>query len=117
MWRAVSNVMTTYACISLSNQGILAGMRPCGIILMLHELFTAESKTQVYGCLHNYYSLHPSTAKTIGLSLPQEQTKLIHMYIHCMCIVQSSSVTMMHVTFENMPEIRIELPTQNILNS
>lgn len=83
MWRAVSNVMTTYACISLSNQGILAGMRPCGIVLMLHELFTAESKTQVYGCLHNYYSLHPSTAKTIGLSLPQEQTKVIHMYVYC----------------------------------
>ena len=58
---------------SLSNQGILARMQPCGIILMLHELFITESKTQVYGCLHNYYCLHPSTAQTIGGSLPEHR--------------------------------------------
>ena len=46
--------------------GILAGMRPCGMIVLLSELFTAESKTQVYGCLHNYYSHHPTTASKIG---------------------------------------------------
>lgn len=46
--------------------GILAGMRPCGIIVLLTELFTAESKVQVYGCLHNYYALHPSCARDIG---------------------------------------------------
>ena len=45
---------------------ILAGSRPCGIIVFLSDLFTAELKTQVYGCLHNYYSLHPSTANSIG---------------------------------------------------
>ena len=46
--------------------GILAGMRPCGMIVLLNELFTSESKSQVYGCLHNYYTLHPVTAKDIG---------------------------------------------------
>ena len=46
--------------------GILAGMRPCGVIVLLSELFTTESKTQVYGCLHNYYSRHPTTANKIG---------------------------------------------------
>ena len=61
--------MHTYDFVYLSNQGILAGMRPCGIIVLLNELFTAESKSQVYGCLHNYYRLHPSTAQSIGLLL------------------------------------------------
>lgn len=46
-------------------------MRPCGIIVFLSELFTAESKTQVYGCLHNYYSHHPSTANEIGIKVMQ----------------------------------------------
>lgn len=46
--------------------GILAGLRPCGIIVLLCELYTAESKTQVYGCLHDYYTRHPTAAKNIG---------------------------------------------------
>ena len=29
--------------------GILSGMRPCGVIVILTELFIAESKSQVYG--------------------------------------------------------------------
>ena len=46
--------------------GILAGMRPCGIILFVSELFIAESLSQVYGCLHNYYRLFPDAVKNIG---------------------------------------------------
>ena len=48
--------------------GVLAGMRPCGMIVLLNELFTAESKTQVYGSLHNFYRMHPAIAHKIGKS-------------------------------------------------
>jgi hypothetical protein len=48
------------------NVGILAGIRPCGIIVMLTELFTSESKTQVYGALHSYVTACPKHAKNIG---------------------------------------------------
>ena len=44
-------------------------MRPCGVIVLLSELFTAESKTQVYGCLHNYYTCHPRAAADIGMAI------------------------------------------------
>lgn len=36
--------------------GLLAGIWPCGVITMLSELYVAESKTQVYGALHDYLS-------------------------------------------------------------
>ena len=39
-------------------QGILAGMKPCGIILTLAELFTLESISEVYGNLHEYLRKH-----------------------------------------------------------
>ena len=32
--------------------GILAGMWPCGIIVLVNELFLSESLSQVYGILH-----------------------------------------------------------------
>ena len=41
-------------------------MRPCGILVLMSKLFTAESKTQVYGHLHDYYARHPHTAREIG---------------------------------------------------
>ena len=34
--------------------GIVAGMWPCGVITFLSELYVAESKTQVYGALHDF---------------------------------------------------------------
>lgn len=34
---------------------ILAGIRPCGIIVLIAELFTAESKSQVYSHLHEFF--------------------------------------------------------------
>ena len=46
--------------------GILAAMRPCGVIVLVTELFIAESKTQVYGCLHNYLARFPNAAKELG---------------------------------------------------
>ena len=50
----------------LKSVGILAGMRPCGVIVLLGELFISESKTQVYGYLHNFFAMHPDVAKCIG---------------------------------------------------
>ena len=34
--------------------GVLLGAWPCGVIVMLGELFGAESKAQVYGLLHAF---------------------------------------------------------------
>ena len=51
MWHTRS----TSRCI-LSTPGVLAGMRPCGIVVMLKELFSAESKLQVYAALHELLS-------------------------------------------------------------
>ena len=34
--------------------GIEAGAWPCGIVVMLSELYGAESKAQVYGALHTF---------------------------------------------------------------
>ena len=31
-------------------------MKPCGIILFVYELFISESKSQVYGILHDVFS-------------------------------------------------------------
>ena len=40
----------------LSLPGTFFGMRPCGIILFSYELFISESKSQVYGILHDVMS-------------------------------------------------------------
>lgn len=65
-------------------------MRPCGIIVLLSELFTAESKTQVYGCLHNYYACHPSAAADIGMAISYHNHVIItfayaHMLTEFIC--------------------------------
>ena len=41
-------------------------MRPCGIIVLLSELYIAESKSQVYGYLHNYYVRYPHAAQKVS---------------------------------------------------
>ena len=46
--------------------GILAGIRPCGTIVLLAELFTAESKSQVYAHLHEFLRINPSVAEKLG---------------------------------------------------
>lgn len=63
---AGNNNYTYYGLLLCPSPGILAGLRPCGVIVFLNELFTSESKTQVYGCLHNYYHKYPITANNIG---------------------------------------------------
>jgi len=44
----------------------MAGMRPCGIIVLLAELFTSESKSQVYANLHEFLRKHPHALNSIG---------------------------------------------------
>ena len=48
--------------------GILAGMRPCWIILFINELFISESLSQVYGILHEFLSRQENVLNNLGLS-------------------------------------------------
>lgn len=50
----------------LSNEGVLAGLWPCGVIAMVSELFISESKSQVYGNLHDFLQASPETAKKLS---------------------------------------------------
>jgi hypothetical protein len=67
--------------VTLFNIGVLAGMRPCGVIVLLSELFIAESKTQVYGSLHNYYSNYPVAAKNIGMAYKSAHINILCTYL------------------------------------
>ena len=46
--------------------GIMAGMRPCGVIVLLSELFISESLPQIYGSLHQFYASNPTAASKIS---------------------------------------------------
>lgn len=46
--------------------GVLAGMRPCGVIVLLSELFSTESKSQVYATLHEYFQRNPVASNDLG---------------------------------------------------
>ena len=49
------NVSTCiYMHIQELDSGILAGIWPCATITLLAELFTSESKAQVYGPVHDF---------------------------------------------------------------
>lgn len=65
VWQRVSTAEHK-TLLLLKSVCILAGMRPCGVIVLLGELFISESKTQVYGYLHNFFAMHPDVAKCIG---------------------------------------------------
>jgi hypothetical protein len=41
-------------------------MWPCGVITLLNELFISESKSQVYGQLHDYLRIAPLTAQNLS---------------------------------------------------
>ena len=49
--------------------GILAGIWPCGVITIVHELFRSEGKAQVYGSLHTFFYENPSTTNRVGRTL------------------------------------------------
>ena len=46
--------------------GILAGIWPCGVITLLGELYVAESKSQVYGSLHNHIQRNSECLSKLG---------------------------------------------------
>ena len=46
--------------------GILAAMWPCGIITHVSELYTAESKSQVYGQLHDLLQTESAMATNLS---------------------------------------------------
>ena len=46
---------------------MLAGVWPCGIITLLRELFVAESKSQVYGHLHQFLQDYSETAHCLSV--------------------------------------------------
>ena len=46
--------------------GVLAGMWPCGVITSVCELFLSESKSQVYGHLHDFLKSAPETASHLS---------------------------------------------------
>ena len=45
----------------------LAGVHPCGIISLIGELFGAESKGQVYGHLHSYFSSNECATNSLSM--------------------------------------------------
>ena len=49
--------------------GILAGMWPCGIISVMAELYVAESKSQVYGALHDFIQRNRVSLPDLSASL------------------------------------------------
>ena len=46
--------------------GIVIGAWPCGTVTKISELFSAESKTQVYGTLHAFLQENQDKTKEIG---------------------------------------------------
>ena len=52
--RNKNEIFNVYICYYtfLCFAGILAGMWPCGILVLLSELFTSESKCQIFASLH-----------------------------------------------------------------
>lgn len=62
--------------ILITSPGVLAGMWPCGILIMLKELFIAESKAQVYAVLHELLSSDPVSTSLRMCELLQKITTL-----------------------------------------
>ena len=54
-----------YICVYII--GLLAGMWPCGTITLIDELFTSESISQVYGCLHGFIHTNSTNTENIGI--------------------------------------------------
>lgn len=46
--------------------GVLAVMWPCGIVNNLSKLYSSESKSLVYGYLHDFYTQMPANASEIS---------------------------------------------------
>lgn len=55
--------------------GVLAGIWPGGVIVLLNVLFTAESKSQVYGILHAFIHNNYKTTEKLGITDSQKLHK------------------------------------------
>lgn len=65
--------------------GILAGVWPCGVITLLGKLYQTESKSQVFGCLHNYFYSNKNTSIIGKLTIDNDHNStsvilVIHRY-------------------------------------
>jgi len=56
--------------------GVLAMMWPCGVISSLSELYNAESKSQVYGQLHDFLRNLPNVASNLSKDVYHVYKKL-----------------------------------------
>ena len=56
-------------CVVYLFTGVLAVMWPCGTIVLLAELFRAESKSQVYAIVHELLSKHTDLLDNLSKSL------------------------------------------------
>ena len=49
------------------HSGVLLGAWPCGTIVMIGELFGAESKSQVFGQLHSFLADNKEATSELGI--------------------------------------------------
>ena len=68
--------------IIITSSRVLAGMWPCGILIMLKELFIAKSKGRLYAALHQLLSSHP-TFTTLDVCVNYDRRILNYMYMLC----------------------------------
>ena len=73
----------------------MVGMRPCGMIFLLAELFKSESKSQVYANLHEFLRKHPCVSNNIGKSSKNQLHDLhggssMHFFVYIYCLPGST---------------------------
>ncbi len=55
-------------CLAFVLIGIVVGAWPCGTVVMVGELFGAESKSQVYGNIHTFLQENEQATDNLGMS-------------------------------------------------
>ena len=76
-------------------KGILAGMRPCGTIVLLGELFSSESVSQVYGNIHIFFNKNVQARENLSeYSLCMHARILLLFFIACMHIATPTGVSL-----------------------
>jgi hypothetical protein len=63
--------------------GILAGIWPCGIVVMVSELFISESLSQVYGTPHDFCARNEQAASKLG-NIGTVDRGIFHAKIFCL---------------------------------
>ena len=78
----LTTICTKHDCIVL-NAGAMLGAWPCGIIVLLGELFGSESLSQVYALLHTFFLKNSSSTQDI-----RKYCK----YSHVKCLVIAKNI-------------------------